>query len=184
MKMKKFEWLCNLMLYVLFRWTILAGSVIEYTLSFKWIKFLFPLKRKFYDDRFHIDSNNSRLSMIYARNGFGMISLIVLVLLSNVIQVITEFLFGFSVYDNVIYSVISIGLLSIISYWVNSVILYKNKKYLNYFDEFDKMTSAKKQKYDWIVFFVVILIFCSTIGSLLLLYQIKGGNVSDVALLN
>jgi hypothetical protein len=52
-----------------------------------------------------------------------------------------------------------------ISFAINYFLLFRNNKYLQYFKEFEKMERAKKNKWAWISFGVILSIFLFSIGS-------------------
>lgn len=49
---------------------------------------------------------------------------------------------------------------------INYLLLFRNNKYLVYFDEFNKMSKAEKNRYGWLSFLMVLLIIILTILSL------------------
>jgi uncharacterized BrkB/YihY/UPF0761 family membrane protein len=48
---------------------------------------------------------------------------------------------------------------------VNYYTLYKEKKYLNYFEEFNSLPKERKTKYSWLCFGFIIFIILFLIGS-------------------
>lgn len=53
----------------------------------------------------------------------------------------------------------------VISLLVNQLLLFRGKRYLIYFDEFEKMPKRLKRKWAWISLFVVIGILCWGVAS-------------------
>ena len=168
--MKNLEWLCNVFFYNLYRWDIVLSSILEYILSFKWIKYLNLNRRKFYDDRFHIIESYSHQSILFAQGGFSGINVMILFSIFNLFQVLIGKSFGHYVYENVFYLMFFIIFLSCISILINYLFLFRNKKYLSYFCKLDKMDITKKRKYGYSSFFVIVFVICVFFGSFMLLY--------------
>jgi len=156
--MKKFEWFCNLIFYNLYRWDIVSNSFIEYFISFKWLKYISSNSRKNYDDRFRIVKTSSHLSIIFARNGFTLLSIIVLFSIFNLFQILTGISYNHYIYENILYLVILLISLITLSVWLNQTLLLNNKKYLVFFDKFDALPNKKRFKYGWLCFMTIISI--------------------------
>jgi len=170
--MKSLEKLCNLLFYNLYRWDIVCTSFLEYALSFRWVNLFSPSKRRNYDNKFHISNTRYHQSLIYAGNGFFGICLLFLVFISNIIQIITVRFWGFSAYDNVISIIVLVIITSILDFWICSIIIFNNKKYLSSFSEFELFTRQQKKKYGWGSFLFIILLVCLTFGSFQLIFMV------------
>lgn len=163
--MKKFERFCNLIFYYLFTWDIIASSILDYLMSFRWLKYIFTNNPKFYDERYHRVSTYSHQSIILAQNGFGTLIAMILCIIINFFQFVTGLFFYTYIYNSVVYLFFLIFLLVGVSILFNYFFLFKDKKYLNYFDEFDKMEGSKKMGYGWMAFVLVIIIILLTFVS-------------------
>jgi hypothetical protein len=65
-------------------------------------------------------------------------------------------------------------LFALMSFIVNYFLLFKEKKYLAYFKEFERMTKMERIKWAWISFLVVISILLFAIGSFIFMdYQLQ-----------
>lgn len=168
--MKNLEWLCNVFFYNLYRWDIVLSSIIQYILSFKWIKYLYLNRRKFYDDRFHILESDSHESILFAQGGFSIINVMVLYSIFNFFQVLIGKSFGHYVYENIFYLILFIVLLTCASFLIDYFFLFRNKKYLSYFCKLDKVDIKKKKKYGYNSFFFILFIICVFFGSFMLLF--------------
>lgn len=163
--MKFFEWFLNLLLFTFYKWDMLFTSVLDYIISFKWINYLIPNKKIYYDDKFHILSYNSNMNVNYAVSGLAMVSIFIQLSLYNIFHVIYKkishsFLSG-NTETLLMFFPISIVISLIIGYFF----IFKDKKYKRYFEIFNSMPKEKKIKLSIItnavILFVIAIFFLS-----------------------
>jgi len=95
---------------------------------------------------------------------YGFFNIFQTVIKKPVIQYIWE--------SNNFYKLIFIALLLIIPWMINEKLLFKNDKYITYFEEFDKQPKYLRRKWNWISFTIIIMIFSFFILSFILMSTI------------
>jgi len=156
--MKKIIRALNFILFSLYRWDLIATSVIEYIISFKWIKYLQFNRRKYFDDRFYVVKSNSHLSILYAQNGFILTMSFAIYAVLNLVKMIIEVFLLENISHNSVLHFFLIILAVISSILISSQVILKNKKYLVYFDEFEKLPSRQRKINHLISFLVIVFV--------------------------
>ena len=162
--MENIIWFWNLVHYNVFIWR----NKITNFLLYPFFKFLeSSTVKKLYNKRgvtnpdlivkdALLNSNNSTNSI---RSG-GTMGMILLLICLSFFQIYTGF------FDNTVnFGIIQIIILGLIIVPINYYFLFKQKKYLTYFDEFSNLSEEKRSRYSWVCFGFILLVISFLIGS-------------------
>ncbi|WP_321424448.1 hypothetical protein [uncultured Bacteroides sp.] len=178
--MKKVEWFWNMIHYMLYRWDVNFSIALNYALPFYWINKIPAIKRYkekngmpdmngFYREMMNNPKHGS--SIIWAGSGIGIISVLLTVSIFNVLQILLDLNNLYSIiFENILYTIIYLIFIIIPGYFICNKFLFKNDKYLEYFNEFDQIPKNKKIIWGFITLLLIIFAIGSFWGSLVLIH--------------
>jgi hypothetical protein len=176
--MKNLVWYWNMVHYFLNKWEVVTQSIFNYPVLLLMrndkVKEMYA-KRGVQNPeeavKHAVNSSKTGTNGIIA--GIHMGGLLVMLELSifNFIQVIAgKFLIQYFLKDA--FSVMLLLIVFLVPAGVvNYFILFKDDKYLRYFNKFDKTLKGKNRKYGWISFFIVLSFWLITILSFVVLIK-------------
>ena len=97
----------------------------------------------------------------------GVLFVIIECALFNLLQLLIGKPLIKDILSNSVYSIIIIVALFIIAGIVNHIFIFRHNRYLDYFNEFEKMPLSSKRKYGWICFGSISLIVVTFVVSFL-----------------
>lgn len=176
--MKRIEWFWNMVYYNLYRCDMRLSKLFNYINPFYLLNNL-PAIKKYHAKHGVDDMNEFMTNMLNnPKTGFSIIldgsfmgGLFVLIGygLFNIFQGISGISLDPYIWKDSLHFIIFFIILVIPSVLINNYLLFRKKKYLEYFKEFEKMTDKKKIVYGWMSLIVVISIVSFFVGSLLFL---------------
>lgn len=169
--MDKVIYYWNMVHYYLFIWQVAAYKLLDYINPFTYLLKIERVK-KFYSshgiddmnkftDRKIFNAQDHGLNIVWA--GINLSGLIIMFEygLFNVIQsCLGRYLIQYIWEDNV-YKISFVTILLIIPAILNYLLVFKEERYLSYFNKFKKMDSRERIKYGWLccIFSILVLIF-------------------------
>jgi len=179
--MRNIEWFWNMIHYILYRWIVNVNNFLDYLLPFYWINKIPAVKKHRSKNgisdtniffRKMINNPKNGASIMWAGVNIGGIIVLFEISIYFLIDAFTGYNILIKENFEKLQFVIPIFIISIvIPYSVNYLLLFKNNKYLNYFKEFDQLSTKKRIAWGFITLFVVLLAVGSFWCSLMLIHN-------------
>jgi hypothetical protein len=173
--MKKIEWFWNLIYYNVYRFDLNATHAFKYINPFWWLNKIPSINKK--REKYGIDelafsifdSPKNGLSINIAGSFMGVLLVFIELGIFNLIQRILNKPLYSLVLKDILHITLYLVLFMVPVVLINNRLLFRKKKYLDYFYEFEKLTNKRKVIYGFLTFIVVIFAFSFFIGTFLVL---------------
>lgn len=177
MKMKAIEWIWNLIFYNMYKWEVKLYRILDYVDPFYWLNKTTRFKE--HRSKYGVDDMNKLkenimtnpnagfgLYPVYASIG-GLFVLFELVFLNISLLLVNCPLSN--ILENTSTKIVVFGLIILLAILFNQVTLYRNNKYLDYFEKFNTLADRRKSFYGLLCLFVIVVIIGSFFATLSLL---------------
>lgn len=173
--MKSISWYWNLLHYFIYVWYKAAYRFSNYLSPIRYLLKV-PFIKRFYAKHGVSDMNKFADDVVFNNTETGINSIWAGIQMGGLFVLLEYGLFNFIqgiigksliqyVWESKIYAIVFMLVLLGFAGLFNYFVLFKEDKYLNYFDEFEKMPKSKKVKYGWSCFITVVLILLFVIIS-------------------
>jgi len=161
-------WISNIIFYNLFRFEKATQKVVSFP-------FQLVLRNKKIRESYikrGVDDPESEVIRALENPEFGISSILAgghfIVLFSLLIFGLLNLFFCIFKLD-VRYSLVHFGIVGILSYLFAHLISFRKDRYLEYFNDFEKLPKNKKMGYAWMTFFIVLGVWAFGVGSFIFL---------------
>lgn len=165
MSTKKIFWYWNLVHYFLFTFQNIIYDVLVCMSPFHWVYKFEVFNRRYNKIKytnvktFLVKNSINGINVINAGIQMGILFMLLEYSVFNIIQAIFKIPLLQFIWNIEFYKFVFIAILFFPQGIFNYFVLFKNKRYLNYFHEFELMTVQNRKKYGWISFIFILLIF-------------------------
>jgi hypothetical protein len=173
--MTRIKWLWNLMFYNLYLFELKTNKVYKYLNPFFWGNKIGDVIKRLNGRRTNYDSDESRINLIERKyDSIFWAKIYIAGLLAIIECSLLNVVFGHLLWSRLsasnLYFFLFLFGISVSCSILNNYLLYKEKRFVLYFQEFEKMDPKKKNLYGWICFFIIIIVTVSGVYSFTLKY--------------